>query len=75
MESFYRNKDMLKENIEQIKRKIYAYLKEKDSALIQHINIMLVGPCGSGKSTLINAVLNSEGEPCAKEGDSEPCTK
>lgn len=59
---------------EQIKQIVDAYIKEKGSAVIQHINIVLAGPCGVGKSTLINAVLHLEGELCAKEGNSEPCT-
>ena len=64
------------ENIteEQIKQKTEAYMKEKGSAVIKHINIVLTGACGVGKSTLINSALHLEGELCAKEGDSEPCT-
>jgi energy-coupling factor transporter ATP-binding protein EcfA2 len=69
----------ISENIEdvlegKIKEQIDIYMKEKGSSIIKHINIVLAGPSGVGKSTLINAALHLEGEQSAKEGDSEPCT-
>ena len=72
--SFETSENLEEFNEEQIKQLTNAYMKEKGSSVIQHINILLAGPCGVGKSTLINSVLNLEGDLCAKEGDSEPCT-
>ena len=72
--SFETSENLEEVNEEQIKQLTNAYMKEKGSSVIQHINILLAGPCGVGKSTLINSVLNLEGDLCAKEGDSEPCT-
>lgn len=72
--NFETSENLEEVNEEQIKQLTNAYMKEKGSSVIQHINILLAGPCGVGKSTLINSVLNLEGDLCAKEGDSEPCT-
>ena len=72
--SFETSENLEEVNEEQIKQLTNAYMKEKGSSVVQHINILLAGPCGVGKSTLINSVLNLEGDLCAKEGDSEPCT-
>jgi hypothetical protein len=72
--SFETSENLEEVNEEQIKQLTNTYMKEKGSSVIQHINILLAGPCGVGKSTLINSVLNLEGDLCAKEGDSEPCT-
>ena len=59
---------------EQIKAKVDIFLREKGSSVIKHINIVLVGPTGVGKSTLVNSVLHLNKNCCAKEGDAEPCT-
>ncbi len=72
--SFEVSENLEEVNEEQIKQLTNAYMKEKGSSVIQHINILLAGPCGVGKSTLINSVLNLDGELCAREGDREPCT-
>jgi GTPase SAR1 family protein len=72
--SFETSENLEEVNEEQIKQLTNAYMKEKGSSVIQHINILLVGPSGVGKSTLINSVLHLEGDLCAKEGGSEPCT-
>ena len=72
--SFETSENLEEVDEEQIKQLTNAYMKEKGSSVIQHINILLVGPSGVGKSTLINSVLHLEGDLCAKEGGSEPCT-
>lgn len=61
--------DILEERI-----KIFTkeYLEGKNE--IKHLNIVLVGPSGVGKSTLINSVLELEQNKGAKEGEAEPCT-
>jgi len=74
VKSFESSEDIEEVLEQQIKEKTEFYMIEKGSAIIRHINIVLAGPCGVGKSTLLNVVLQLKGESCAKEGDSEPCT-
>ena len=57
---------------ERIKKFTKEYLESKNE--IKHLNIVLVGPSGVGKSTLINSVLELEQNKGAKEGEAEPCT-
>ena len=59
---------------EKIKKLTNEYLNSKGTKTINHLNIVLVGPSGVGKSTLINSVLELDGFNCAKEGEAEPCT-
>ena len=42
------------------------------SLIIEHLNILLLGPSGVGKSTLINAIYKKK--KC-ETGEGEPCTK
>ena len=42
---------------------------------IKHLNIIVIGPSGVGKSTLINAILELSGEEAAKTQSGKPCTK
>ena len=47
-------------------------IMKNPSFVVEHLNILLLGPSGVGKSTLINAVYKQE--KC-KTGKGEPCTK
>ena len=42
---------------------------------VNHLNILLIGPSGVGKSCLINSILKSENEEIAKSGMTKPTTK
>lgn len=59
---------------EKIKKLTSDYLKEKGSTTIKHLNIVIIGPSGVGKSTLINSILELDEQQGAKEGEAEPCT-
>ena len=59
---------------EKINKFVEQFLKEKGATTIKHLNIVLVGPSGVGKSTLINSVLELDESSGAKEGEAEPCT-
>ena len=41
---------------------------------IKHLNIIVIGPSGVGKSTLINEILELSGEEAAKTESGKPCT-
>ena len=42
---------------------------------VNHLNILLIGPSGVGKSCLINSILKSEKEEMAESGMTKPTTK
>ena len=46
----------------------------KKNKLVKHLNIILSGPTGAGKSTLINKILNLIGEKAIKTAIGVPCT-
>ena len=46
----------------------------KKNKLVKHLNIILAGPSGVGKSTLINKILNLIGESAIKTAIGVPCT-
>ena len=46
----------------------------KKNKLVKHLNIILAGPSGTGKSTLINKILNLKGEKEIKTAIGAPCT-
>ena len=54
-----------------VKTKNFLNLVEtlKVNPEMNHLNILLLGPTGSGKSTLINVLLELEGEELAEVGD------
>ena len=54
-------------------KKIVSENAEKNK-LVKHLNIILAGPTGAGKSTLINKILNFIGEKAIKTGIGVPCT-
>ena len=64
----------LKSVLEEKKTTYKCLFKSRGSQTISHLNIVLVGPIGVGKSTLINSVLELDKAHCTKEGEAEPCT-
>ena len=54
-------------------KKIVSENAEKNK-LVKHLNIILAGPTGAGKSTLINKILNLIGEKAIKTAVGVPCT-
>jgi len=48
--------------------------KSKDDKIVDHLNIVIVGRAGIGKTTLLNAVLNYDQEECLKTDFGKNCT-
>ena len=57
-----------------LSEKALFYHKKNNFTSLNHLNIILIGPTGVGKSTLINAVLELSGKNAAKEKKGKPCT-
>ena len=61
-------------SISQLKE-IIKNLSKNSNNLIEHLNILLIGPSGVGKSTLINRILDLPEEEKALTSSNECCTK
>ena len=61
------------ENLFNEVKKLVSENAEKNK-LVKHLNIILAGPTGAGKSTLINKILNLIGEKAIKTAIGVPCT-
>ena len=48
--------------------------RSKNDNLVKHLNIILVGRTGIGKTTLLNVVLNYNEKECLKTDFGKPCT-
>lgn len=57
---------------DEVKNIVYENAKKNKS--VKHLNIILAGPSGVGKSTLINSMLNFTNEECIDTGIGVPCT-
>ena len=57
---------------DELKNIVYENAKKNKS--VKHLNIILAGPSGVGKSTLINSMLNFTNEECIDTGIGVPCT-
>ena len=55
-------------------QKSLLYNQNNNFNSIKHLNIILIGPTGVGKSTLINAILELTEEKAAKTQSGKPCT-
>ena len=65
--NFIENENILQKTNEKFDRKRQQFIDDSNKQK-NKINIMVIGPTGSGKSTLINEILNLSDENKAKEG-------
>jgi len=75
VESFIDTENIKSVLMEKVKLQVDDYNKTKGEQSIKHLNIILVGPSGVGKSTLINSVLELDENKGAPTGIGEPCTQ
>ena len=64
--------DLKIENV--LKNYCQNYANQNNNKKVNHLNIVLVGPSGVGKSTLINAILKFPKEKELKTQTTDPCT-
>ena len=65
------NEDVYSIVLDNLKSDIKEIISKK-SSVVNHLNILLLGPSGVGKSTLINAIYKEE---ICKTGKGKPCTQ
>ena len=65
------NEDVNSIVLDNLKNDIKEIISKK-SSVVNHLNILLLGPSGVGKSTLINAIYKEE---ICKTGKGKPCTQ
>ena len=75
VESFISTENIKSVLMEKVKLQVDDYNRTKGDQSIKHLNIILVGPSGVGKSTLINSVLQLDENKGAPTGIGEPCTQ
>ena len=75
VESFISTENIKSVLLEKVKLQVDDYNRTKGDQSIKHLNIILVGPSGVGKSTLINSVLQLDENKGAPTGIGEPCTQ
>ena len=56
-------------------KQIIQNLSKNSKNLVEHLNILLIGPSGVGKSTLINSILHLSEKVKAPTSSNECCTK
>ena len=69
------NSEEIENNCKLQLKQIIQNLSKNSKNLVEHLNILLIGPSGVGKSTLINNILNLSEKAKAPTSSNECCTK